>query len=222
MSVIIAEAGITVPGTVVDLESFSEWVDSPEFPERGRISYIHGNVVVDTSMEQPYTHSVVKLWIAMALATIARDENLGTVFADRMRLRNDEADVSNEPDAMFVSFASSQSGRVRLVEGTVSQFREFEGSPEMVLEVISDSSEEKDCVDLKESYYRAGIDEYWLVDAREEQPVLNILRQGPRGYVNTRHLAGGWVRSQVFDRAFRLVRKLGPDGNPQFTLESRD
>jgi Uma2 family endonuclease len=92
----------------------------------------------------------------------------------------------------------------------------------MTLEVVSDSSEEKDRRDLRELYYRAGVDEYWLVDARDKPPVLDILRRGPRGYLATRHQSGGWVRSRVFDRAFRLVRTEGPDGNPQFTLEHRD
>jgi Uma2 family endonuclease len=214
--------GVTVPAWVVDLPSFSRWVDSPEFPETGRYAYIRGNVWMDVSMEQPFVHNEVKLWISMALAALARESTLGRMFADRMRLRNDDADLSTEPDGMFVSYRALQSGRVRLVEGTVTEYREFEGSPEMTLEVVSDTSETKDRRDLRDLYYRAGVDEYWLVDARGEEPVLEILRRGPRGYVNARHQAGGWVRSQVFGRAFRLIRADGPDGNPQFTLEHRE
>ena len=30
----------TIPAWVVDLESFTRWVDSPEFPSHGRISFI--------------------------------------------------------------------------------------------------------------------------------------------------------------------------------------
>ena len=214
--------GITVPAWVVDLPSFTRWVDSPDFPDTGRCEYIRGNVWMDLSMEPPFVHNVVKLWITMVLAVLARDGRLGTVFTDKMRLRNDDADLSAEPDGMFVSYEAIRTGRVRLVEGTVTEYREFEGSPEMVLEVVSDTSETKDRRDLRALYFLAGIDEYWLVDARGDEPVLDILRHGPRGYVNTRHQAGGWVRSQIFSRAFRLVRTEGPDGNPQFTLEHRD
>jgi Uma2 family endonuclease len=158
----------------------------------------------------------------MVLATIARGENLGHFFTDKMRLRNDDAAISVEPDGMFISYESLQSGRTRLVEGTVTEYREFEGSPEMVLEVISDTSETKDRVELHQDYFVAGVDEYWLVDAREKPPVLDICKRGPRGFVTTRHQPGGWVRSRIFGKAFRLVRKNGPDGNPQFTLEHRD
>ncbi len=218
----VAEYGVTVPGWIDDLDSFSQWVDSPDFPDSGRFCFINGRVWADMSMEQPFVHNEVKLWIGMALASFAREENLGRVFADRMRLRNDDADLSCEPDGMFISYDALQSGRVRLVEGTVTEYREFEGSPEMMLEVISDTSETKDRVDLREGYFRAGVQEYWLVDARDQPPVIEILRRGPRGFVTTRHQPGGWVRSRVFGRAFRLIRKKGPDGNPQFTLEHRD
>jgi Uma2 family endonuclease len=221
-SVVFAPEGVTVPDWVVDLESFSKWIDSPAFPDWGRYCYLGGKVWIDTSMEQPFVHNEVKLWISMVLATLAREANLGRFFGDKMRLRNDDADLSCEPDGLFVSYEAMESGRVRLVPGTVSEYREFEGSPEMTLEVVSDSSEEKDRRDLRDRYYRAGVDEYWLVDAREDEPVLDILRRGPKGYITSRHQTGGWVRSQVFRKAFRLVRSEGPDGNPEFTLEHRD
>ncbi|MFQ5929788.1 MAG: hypothetical protein ACE5MK_08810, partial [Acidobacteriota bacterium] len=48
---------------------------------------------------------------------------------------NVEADLSTEPDGLFVSFEAIQSGRVRLVEGAGEGYIELEGSPEMVLEV---------------------------------------------------------------------------------------
>jgi Uma2 family endonuclease len=213
---------VTVPGEVVDLSSFSRWVDSAEFPEHGRISFIRGTVRVETEMEQPFTHNVVKLWIGIVLATLVRDLKLGTFFTDRMRLRNDIANLSTEPDGMFVSFESLESDQIRLVEGTTTEYREFEGSPDMVLEVVSESSETKDRVDLRESYYLAGVEEYWLADAREETPVLDILRRGPRAFSTARHQSGGWVRSQVFDRAFRIIRTIDKLGHPQFTLEHRD
>jgi Uma2 family endonuclease len=221
-SLIVQPEGVTIPAYVVDLTSFTQWVDSPDFPESGQYAYMHGKVWMDVSMEQPFVHNQVKLWITVVLASLARDGNLGRFFADRMRLRNDEADLSTEPDGMFVSYQSSRSGRVRLVAGKMTQYREFEGSPDMVLEVVSDTSEEKDRYDLREAYFQAGIDEYWLVDARGADCELDILKLGPRAYVNTRHQAGGWVRSRIFGRAFRLVRSEGPDGNPQFTLEHRD
>jgi Uma2 family endonuclease len=177
---------------------------------------------MDSGMEQPFTHNLVKLWISIVLAQLARDRQLGRFYADRMRLRHDNADLSTEPDGMLVSYESTRTDRIRLVEGTATEYREFEGTPDMVLEVLSDSSEQKDRVDLRESYHLAGIDEYWLVDARCEPLEFDILRRASRGYISTRHQSDGWVRSRVFGRSFKLVRSMGPDEQPEFTLEHRD
>lgn len=48
------------PGWVSELESFRRWADDDNFPEKGRISFIEGDVWVDMSMEQLFTHNAVK------------------------------------------------------------------------------------------------------------------------------------------------------------------
>jgi Uma2 family endonuclease len=90
----------------------------------------------------------------------------------------------------------------------------------MTLEVVSRSSVAKDTDVLRQAYAAAGVREYWLVDARGEAPKFDVLRLGRGGYVAVRKRAG-WVRSDVFDRWFRLTRQDGRDGYPEFTLEAR-
>jgi Uma2 family endonuclease len=90
----------------------------------------------------------------------------------------------------------------------------------MVLEVVSPSSVEKDTVTLRDLYWRAEVREYWLVDARGERPGFDILRHTARGYSPVRR-QGGWVKSAVFGKAFRLVRRADELGNPEFVLEVR-
>jgi Uma2 family endonuclease len=213
--------GITVPGWVTDLAAFSRWVESPEFPTEGRVSYISGHIRVDLSMEQLYTHNQVKLWISIVLAQLGRDSQLGTFIADRMRLANATADLSTEPDGMFVTFESQQAGRLKPVAASsMPGIREVEGTPDMVLEVLSESSEAADRGELAEAYFRAGVLEYWLADARGEELTLELYHRGRKGFVKNKP-ADGWVRSQIFDRAFRLVQSTDPLGNPQYTLEHR-
>src|SRR5262249_35554173 len=96
---------------------------------------------------------------------------------------------------------------------------EVQGSPDMVLEVISRSSEEKDEVLLKRAYHQAGVREYWLVDVRKEVRV-DIFRHTARGYAPARKQEG-WVRSGGFGRAFRLLTRDGPAGHPDSTFEVR-
>jgi Uma2 family endonuclease len=75
-------------------------------------------------------------------------------------------------------------------------------------------------VRLRDLYWRAGVTEYWLVDARQEMPQFQILRHAPEGYLPVA-ATDGWVSSTVFDRAFQLRRIGDPQGNPKYVLDAR-
>jgi len=90
----------------------------------------------------------------------------------------------------------------------------------MVLEIVSDSSEEKDFVLLREAYWEAGIREYWLVDVRAGRLQFDILHHTAKGYV-TRRKKAGWVTSDVFGKSFRLTHSTNVLGHPDYTLEAR-
>ena len=211
------ETGGPHPDWIEDLASFRRWSADEEFPDQGRICFLKGEVWVDMSKEQLFTHNQVKNEYSFVLTGIVKTAQRGFFFPDGVRLVNLPADISVRPDALFVSHESLQLGRVRWVEGAQEGFVEIEGSPDMTLEVVSASSVEKDTVDLRDFYWQAGVQEYWLVDARAPRPVFEILRHTGRGYVSVRK-QDGWIRSTVFGRSFRLTRKNGAEGCPQFTL----
>lgn len=56
--------------------------------------------------------------------------------------------------------------------------------------------------------------------ARDERIEFQILRHTARGYVATRP-SGGWRKSAVLGKAFRLTRQLDDLGHPDFTLDIR-
>jgi Uma2 family endonuclease len=172
-------------------------------------------------MEKLYTHNQVKGEVGRVLGALVAEGALGRFLPDGMLLRNTPVGLSTEPDGTFVSYAALQSGRVRKVESHEGDCTILEGAPEMVLEVVSDSSAQKDTVELRDLYWQAGIDEYWLVDARGDEPHFELLRRAARGYVATRRLAGGWLRSNVFGRLFLLTREADPLGDPLFRLQMR-
>ena len=97
---------------------------------------------------------------------------------------------------------------------------ELEGTPDMVLEVISASSVTKDTKELRDRYWQAGISEYWLVDVRKNPLRFEILYRDATAYVSIPANAG-WLRSKVFGKEFRLVQQVDPLGQPLFTLEVR-
>ena len=90
----------------------------------------------------------------------------------------------------------------------------------MVLEVVSDSSVDKDTVLLRDLYWQAGIAEYWLVDARGERLSFDILRHTSKGYTAVRRQSG-WLKSSVFNKSFRLTRRFDKQDNPEYTLALR-
>jgi Uma2 family endonuclease len=120
---------------------------------------------------------------------------------------------------MFASFETLRSKRVRLAERE-KRFTEVEGTPDMVLEVVSDNSVEKDTVRLLRLYWLAGIPEYWLVNAREGTISFEILRRTRSGYVPARKRAG-WQPSGVFGKSFKLTMNVDELGYPEFTLGIR-
>jgi Uma2 family endonuclease len=163
-------------------------------------------------------HNQVKTKIGAVLTLLAEQTVAGTFFGDRMLLTNVDAALSTEPDGMFLSYTAIKTGHVILEDGGDSL--EVEGSPDMVLEVISPSSVHKDTVILRDLYWQAGIGEYWLADSRGETASLEIFRRGPKGYVAGRK-QGGWVKSPVFGKSFRLTRAKDPLGNPAHSLAVR-
>jgi Uma2 family endonuclease len=211
---------LRIPPWVVDHETFRRWARSEEFPEKNRLGYFNGEVWVDMSKEQLFSHNQVKQAFNRTLGNLAAGEDLGSYFPDGALLSNAEEDFTCQPDGTYVSHESLERGNVRLVEGTKQGFLELEGVPDIVLEVISDSSVEKDTVNLRELYWRAGIREYWLVDAREEKLEFDILRHTAKGYAATRK-QGGWVKSSVFGKSFQLTRRTNKVGNPAYTLAVR-
>jgi Uma2 family endonuclease len=211
---------ISIPSWVVDLESFRRWMDADDLPEDARFSYLKGEVWVDMSKEQLFSHRQVKTKLAFVLTGLVEAGQLGYSWVDGVLLSNETADISNKPDGVFVSTESVRTGRVRLVEGMEAGSVELEGSPDMVLEVVSDSSVQKDTVILREAYWEAGIREYWLVDARKEPLTFDILKHTSRGYIGTRK-QDGWVKSAVFGKVFQLTQSQHALGHPAFTLAVR-
>jgi Uma2 family endonuclease len=221
MCAVVLEAdNVFVPAAVTDLATFRRWADSPEFPEHGRICYLAGEVWIDMSKEQLFTHNRLKTRYYLVLGGLVDVEKLGYFFSDGVSIVHSGADLSTIPDALFLSTESLASGRARLVEGARQGFVEVEGSADMALEVVSDSSVYKDTVRLRELYWQAGVREYWLVDARKKPLTFEILRHTAKGYVAARK-QGGWLKSAVFGKSFRLTQATDELGHPAFTLEVR-
>ena len=89
-----------------------------------------------------------------------------------------------------------------------------------MIEVVSDHSEVKDTDWLMENYSRAGIPEYWLVDARREPLRFTIHRHDGGRFVAIRK-SEGWAKSTVLGRSFRFVPGPNRMGFATYRFEMR-
>lgn len=216
VNVVLNAGTVHVPDDVPDsLAAFREWAGNNDLPEKTRVDFYKGEVWVDMSQEQVFSHGLLKTRIATAIDTLIQAEDLGYYWCNGVLVTNEGADLSGNPDGTFVSYDSLSAGRVTLTE---EGYVELVGTADMVLEVVSPSSTTKDAVTLRQAYWEAGIPEYWLVDARGDRLDFRIFKHGPKGYTETRK-QGGWVKSSVFGKSFRLVRGTDRSNNPRFTLE---
>jgi Uma2 family endonuclease len=210
---------IRIPVSACTLAGFRAWTRSDDFPEQGRISFIGPEIFIDMSGERLESHVKVKGEINRVLGNLVVEADLGNFYPDGARVANEAADISNVPDAVFTSWESREADRVRPVPTAAGDdFAELEGAPDWVMEIISPSSVGKDAELLRERYHRAGIPEYWLIDARGDDIDFQILVRHPSGYDPVRR-RGGWQKSPVFGRSFRLTRRRDRVGEWQYRLE---
>lgn len=212
-----------IPTSAFTLEGFRAWVKSPEFPEYGlRASFLGGEVFIDMAPELYDTHTAIKAELYRVLAELVRTLNLGKFIPDNMLFTNQPAAISTEPDAMFFTWEAWESGRVRM-EPTPAGKPNYEvvGQPDWVVEVVSDSSVKKDLRDLRAKYFLAGIPEYWVIDARGDDLVFEVLTPAAAEYQPREPAESGWLRSAVFGREFRLTRARDRIGLWEYTLHVR-
>ena len=74
---ILFDNRVRVPANVFDLPSFRRWATSDEFPEEGRISFLNGQLEIDRSPEEFFSHGDPKGEITSVLWSLVRDQNLG-------------------------------------------------------------------------------------------------------------------------------------------------
>lgn len=224
-SVVLLEADeLEIPPGLHDLDAFRQWVRSRGFPETGRFDWVDGRLEVEVAPENLETHGSPKSTIAGELILLIQKPQLGRVYIDRARLTCPGANLSVEPDVLLLLLETLRSGRARLVpaaSGKAGDYVEIEGAVDLVVECVSDSSVRKDLIRLRELYHRAGVREYWIVDARRGALRFEVLTHRPEAYGETPVSADGFRRSNVLSADVRLLRAREDSGMVFFQMEVR-
>jgi Uma2 family endonuclease len=150
--------------------------DYLNLPEESRYEIIDGDLQMSPSPSTRHQRIVGKLYECL-LATV-RERGLGEVFIAPLDVVLSTADVV-QPDVFFVS---TERAAIVKEKGVF-------GAPDLVVEVLSSASAERDRTVKAKLYARAGVAELWLVDA--EARTIEVLVNGPGGFVSHSKAAAG-------------------------------
>ena len=141
----------------------------------------------------------------------------GEFYTDGVLITNEDAGVSNNPDGVAVLPATIKARRVRFLRRKGMEMA-IEGSPDWVMEIVSESSVRKDTKELRAAYHKARIPEYWLIDARDDDLSFQILHRRRKHYVAA-PAQDGWIESKVFGKLFKLTRRRTARGAWIYSLQ---
>jgi Uma2 family endonuclease len=136
-------------------------------PDDGkRREIIDGELLVTPSPMRP--HQRISLKLAFAFETFLQVHPLGELLVAPMDVILGEHDVL-EPDLLFV----------------LNEHRDFlkdwvRGAPDLVIEILSPTTETRDRGPKMKAYARYGVGEYWIVDPIAE--AIEVYRLTEQGY----------------------------------------
>jgi Uma2 family endonuclease len=139
------------------------------FPDDGnRHELIDGEHFVTPSPNQK--HQQVVLNICLLIGNWLEQHPIGRLFPAPFDVIFSEFDVV-EPDLLYMS--NERAANV-LTKANV------QGAPELVIEIGSPSTRQRDETVKRRLYERAGVSEYWVVDP--ELDVVRVYRRGAEGF----------------------------------------
>lgn len=167
-------------------EEFWAWCD-----EDVKAEFVDGEVIVYSPVS--IHHNRLTRFLIPLLQLFVEKHGLGEVlgseFAVRLRAR-----LVRVPDLIFVSKKKAQ----------MIQETRFEGAPDLIVEIVSPDSEERDWREKYHEYERAGVQEYWVIDPHSRTVAFYQLEEGKgyrkvapeEGIYRSKAVEGFWLRPE--------------------------
>ncbi|MDP8924026.1 MAG: Uma2 family endonuclease [Chloroflexota bacterium] len=151
------------PPTPVTFEEFMEWAD-----EDSRSEWVDGEIIVMAPSN--LGHQDLLGFLYKLLDDFVRAHRLGRVFLAGVLMRLATRPSGREPDVLFV--ANAHLDRLRETY--------LDGPADLVVEIVSPDSVERDRVEKLGEYEAAGIPEYWVIDLPRKEALFYQLREDGR------------------------------------------
>ncbi len=134
-------------------------------PEDKRYELIEGELLITPSLAT--YHQWILKNIGYELESFIRAQKIGRVFYAPGDVYLDDENVL-QPDILFIS-------KERL---NIIGEKNVQGAPDLVVEILSESTAYRDMVKKKKLYAKFGVKEYWIVDPEEKTVEIYSLKEG--------------------------------------------
>lgn len=131
-----------------------------------RYEIIGGKKIMAPSASAFHNHSMSSL--AMEIRNYVRKNKCGYVFTDNLDVHFPDGSLY-KPDLIVVKSENV---------GIINWDKTIDGVPDMVVEVISRSTKNRDLNIKKDTYEANGVKEYWIVDPYLKSVSVYLLRDG--------------------------------------------
>lgn len=157
-------------------------------PEGTRVQLIENNLVM--SPAPLFRHQVIIDLIYPKLSIFVRRKKLGIAVTANTDVYLDRKNAY-QPDILFIS-----NERMHLIKEDG-----LYGAPDLVIEILSPSTAKYDQQKKKDVYERNGVQEYWIVDPKDNSTIGYSLQQGKYKVIFE---GTGKIESQLLDWKHRF------------------
>lgn len=181
-----------VSSALLPLRRMSEEEFVAACEEKTRAEWVDGEVILMSPVN--LEHASLNYWLAQVLGLFVEDRDLGLVLGQEFFIRFPAQRRRRLPDLFFV--AEVKRSKLRRTF--------FEGAPDLMVELVSSDSVERDYDHKRKEYEAAGVREYWIIDPEKREWLPLALNKRGRyqriaekeGVVRSRVLDGFWLRTE--------------------------
>ena len=176
---------MAIPNPVVKF-TYEDYLNAPEDK---RYELLDGELVTVPAPGE--LHQSVSAQLGWRLFQFASENSLGRVYHAPFDVVLSDTDVV-QPDLLFVSNA----------RGDIITPANIQGAPDLVIEILSPSTAERDRTFKRTLYARHGVKEYWMVDTTAK--TITVLLPGDRGFEVVDTCGEGETLTSATLQGFRL------------------
>jgi Uma2 family endonuclease len=197
------DGAVYLPKRMSEAE-FVEWCDDETWAE-----WVDGQVIVMSPVN--YEHAKLTSFLIHLFRAFVDENDLGDIITEPFQIRFPKLRRRRSPDLIFIS-------KNRIPELNESH---FDGAPDLVIEIVSWESQNRDRRDKFSEYQSAGVREYWIVDPVSKTVEAHVLKGrtfvqfGPKAEVIRSKVLPGlyirpsWLWRARFPSVSSLLKEMG-------------